>query len=224
MTNESERLTNEFEQIESKLKLINVKIDGNSSDPMSSIDKLRQMKTDFDFVESQLVTIERFTADLSHRTQQIDLIEDFQNFRQHFQRLKTIWKEFLRKTNENRVKFEVYSNDFAEFQRLINEFENFLNEIQNEVDHLTDKGSISVVEMTEVEEKFHNFLPDQRRTKIEQQESFLSKSTENLFESVENFSSFRFVSICDRCSDLSDQINEITSLKDMILERIANLK
>ena len=153
---ENERLGNEFDEIESKLKTINVKIDGQSPGERS-MEKIRQMKNDFDLLESQLSTMERFALDLSHRTQETDLIEDFQTFHQRFQRSKILWKDLLRKTNENQLKFDIYSDEFRQFHRSIDELEEQLNEIQGELDRLTSGAPISLGTMEKLEKKFRDF-------------------------------------------------------------------
>lgn len=98
---ENERLGKEFDDIESKLKTTNVKIDGQSIDEKSS-----QIKKDFELLGSQLLTMERFGLDLSQHTQEIDLIEHFQTFHRRFQRSKILWKDLLGKTTENQLKFD----------------------------------------------------------------------------------------------------------------------
>lgn len=185
----NEEFRRELNEFELNLKSMNVRLNNNGESPM---EKLREMKSNFELIEGKFSALQRFATDLSQRTQETDFLEDFHQTQELIQRGKLLWKDLMRKANDYQMKFQIYSEQLTLSRRSIEEMENIGATLSVELDRWKkDEGEESIsLERIRRNDKILRDLIDEQ-TKVQRQMTQLHDFTENLCDSVENPNYFR---------------------------------
>ncbi|CAF5104092.1 unnamed protein product, partial [Rotaria sp. Silwood1] len=218
---ESEQLTYELNNLESSLKMINIRV---QNDGQTSVDTLRNMKNDLDLIESKLNSLNRFASDLSQRTQETDLLEHLQQLQIFIQRLKILLKDLLRKVIDGQTKYSLYSQQINTYNELLNECELILNNIINDIDLWNTNKSLSIETLEITSNILQSLINNQ--SIVQRQTNLLNEVTESLLDSVENANFFRQTCLLmqNRQTNIFQRANTIENQLDNLSQRINDIK
>lgn len=171
------------------------------------------LKNEFDLLETKSNSLERFGVDLSHRTQETDLIEDFREEKKFVQDVKVLLKDLIRKSVENESKWKIYSQKTMTYRENLNSFEEKLEEIRETIDRWT---KIPMKNLDATSKKVSALLVE--RTTIERNGKICDELTENLEDSVENKSFFQNLS-----ADLNKKQNDLFQRASTVEKKISKI-
>lgn len=148
------------------------------------------MKTNFDCFERKFHSLQRFATDLSHRTQETEILEHFQKIQIRLQLFKSTLKDQIRKTADYQTKYKIYSDQQTHYDQMINEYELNLDEILQDIEQWTNPTSLISRQTIQITSKRLRTFCDEQ-TKIQRQANVVNELIENLLDSVENNHFFR---------------------------------
>ncbi|CAM4782634.1 unnamed protein product, partial [Rotaria magnacalcarata] len=219
---ESEQLSYELTDLESSLKMMNIRVQNDGQTP---VEILRNMKSDLDLIESKLNSLNRFATDLSQRTQETDLLEHLQQLQAFIQRLKLLLKDLLRKATDGQTKYSLYSQQMHTYNQLLDECELHLNKIIDDVDVWNDnKKSLSAETIQTTSNVLESLINNQ--PVVQRQANLLNEVTESLIDSVENphFFRQRCVTMQTRQTHIFQRANTIENQLDNLLQHTNDIK